>query len=121
MSSTILGHCDTTALVFSDGDVTQQISVMVKYGFGKEKYDQLMKAYDAGHRWEGTPLPDAEDWAVDTFGNRVCGGPFLGRAVLWKVKVDVHRDTKDFLCCILNAGEYTGGACILPDIGLKLA
>lgn len=48
-------------------------------------------------------------------------GPFLGRAIVWKLQVEPHRDGLDAgpaICFPL--GSFTGGALYLPDLGLKL-
>ena len=117
MGTTIGGHCRTVAAVFSDGDLTDYLTEMVKV-VCPELFEVLMAAYKAGHRWESTsvPLSSRKD---DTFGRPLSGGPFLGRVMLWKLNVGVHRDTRDYLCAILNAGDYTGGGALFPDLGLK--
>ena len=48
-------------------------------------------------------------------------GPWLGRAVVWKLQVGLHQDALDegpavcFLC-----GNYEGGQLCLPDLDAKL-
>ena len=47
-------------------------------------------------------------------------GPFLGRAVVWKLPVKCHVDDLDAgPCVIYNMGYYTGGKLLLPDLKLK--
>jgi len=48
-------------------------------------------------------------------------GPFLGRALVWKLHVDPHVDKGDNgPAVIFNFGNYTGGELYLPDLNLKL-
>ncbi|KAH9920744.1 uncharacterized protein B0H18DRAFT_880753 [Fomitopsis serialis] len=48
-------------------------------------------------------------------------GPWLGRAVVWKLQVGPHRDGLDAgPACIFNCGHYTGGEAILIDLEAKL-
>ncbi|TFK69270.1 hypothetical protein BDN72DRAFT_768154 [Pluteus cervinus] len=49
-------------------------------------------------------------------------GPFLGRAIVWKLQVGVHVDGQDEgPTAIFNSGDYEGGDLYLPDLKLKLA
>ena len=64
-------------------------------------------------------MPTVNGGKRDYFGNPILGGPMLGRALLWKLQVGVHRDVKDYLCIIFNSGKYTGGAALFPDLGMK--
>ena len=50
-------------------------------------------------------------------------GPWLGRALLWKLQVSAHRDITDgkfHLGGKTNEGDYDGGTAVYPDFGLKL-
>lgn len=48
-------------------------------------------------------------------------GPWLGRAIVWKLPVNSHVDgLDDGPTAIFNCGSYTGGALNLPDIHVKL-
>lgn len=49
-------------------------------------------------------------------------GPWLGRAVVWKLDVDMHQDVlDDGPAAIFNMGDYEGGGELyLPDLGVKL-
>ncbi|KAH6911611.1 hypothetical protein BKA70DRAFT_1219731 [Coprinopsis sp. MPI-PUGE-AT-0042] len=54
--------------------------------------------------------------------NMLDPGPFLGRALVWKLQVQAHQDGLDegpaaIFCC----GEFDGGELYLPDLNLKLA
>ena len=118
-------HAFIVANVFADVDVTAQLEAMVKAACGgnyKQKESKIVKdlttSYEAGYRWMGSTIDPSDE--PDVLGDRIRGGPFLGRAVLWKLQVGIHRDAKDYLCVILNSGEYDGGAALFPDLGLKL-
>lgn len=66
-------------------------------------YKKYKKVFDAGV-WE-----------------RADPGPFLGRALVWKLQVEPHRDGLDAgpaVCFPL--GSFTGGELYFPDLGLKL-
>jgi hypothetical protein len=48
-------------------------------------------------------------------------GPWLGRAIVYKLQVDAHVDgLDDGPAAIFNVGSYTGGKLNLPDLGLVL-
>lgn len=48
-------------------------------------------------------------------------GPWLGRAIVWKLPVRTHMDGLDEgPTAIFNVGRYTGGNLDLPDLGVKL-
>lgn len=47
-------------------------------------------------------------------------GPFQTLAILYKLQIGLHNDSKDFgLTAMTNFGSYTGGALIIPVLGLK--
>ena len=47
-------------------------------------------------------------------------GPWLGRAIVWKLQVNAHRDSQDEgPAAIFNLGTYSGGDLYLPDANLK--
>ncbi|KAF6755585.1 hypothetical protein DFP72DRAFT_762481, partial [Ephemerocybe angulata] len=49
-------------------------------------------------------------------------GPFLGRALVWKLQVNVHQDgLDDGPAGILPSGYFDGGELYLPDLKLKLS
>ena len=49
-------------------------------------------------------------------------GPFLGRAIVWKLQVHAHQDGLDEgPAAIFTCGDFEGGELYFPDIGLKLA
>ncbi|KZT17930.1 hypothetical protein NEOLEDRAFT_1023428, partial [Neolentinus lepideus HHB14362 ss-1] len=49
-------------------------------------------------------------------------GPFLGRAVLWKLQVGLHRDKGDVGPSIaFPFGSYEGGEMVVPQLHAKLA
>jgi len=48
-------------------------------------------------------------------------GPWLGRAIVWKLPVKTHMDGLDEgPTAIFNFGSYTGGNLYLPDLQVKL-
>lgn len=66
-------------------------------------YEKYRKAFDAGV-WE-TSDP----------------GPFLGRAIVWKLQVLPHRDGLDAgPAACFPVGCFAGGELYFPDLGLKL-
>ncbi|KAJ7067337.1 hypothetical protein C8F01DRAFT_664885 [Mycena amicta] len=49
-------------------------------------------------------------------------GPFLGRVIVWKLQVDLHRDGLDVGPTLTSAdGSFEGGAMVLPDFGAKFS
>ena len=49
-------------------------------------------------------------------------GPWLGRAIVWKLQVHCHLDGLDEgPTAAFNCGRYTGGEMYIPDLKLKLA
>jgi hypothetical protein len=57
-----------------------------------------------------------------TLGSRTKDlGPWLGRAIIWKLPVKMHMDGLDNgLTMIFNVRNYTGGDFYLPDLKIKL-
>ena len=48
-------------------------------------------------------------------------GPWLGRAIVWKLPVQTHMDgLDDGPTAIFNFGNYTGGKLYLPNLQVKL-
>lgn len=48
-------------------------------------------------------------------------GPWLGRAIVWKLPVRTHMDgLDDGPTAIFNCGNYKGGNLYLPDLKVKL-
>jgi len=48
-------------------------------------------------------------------------GPWLGRAIVWKLPVQTHVDgLDDGPTAIFNIERYTGGKLSLPDLRVKL-
>lgn len=56
-------------------------------------------------------------------------GMWLGRAVVWKLQINLHRDCSDGesgICCCFNGGDYKpacdgGGMMVFPDLDLTFA
>ena len=68
-----------------------------------DHYRKYKKAFDAG-------IWMAED-----------PGPWLGRAIIWKLPIETHMDgLDDGPTAIFNVGNYTGGDLYLPDLKIKL-
>ncbi|KDR65806.1 hypothetical protein GALMADRAFT_148389 [Galerina marginata CBS 339.88] len=67
-------------------------------------YTKYQKAFDAGVWNESDP------------------GPWIGRAIVWKLPVLIHQDgLDDGPTAAFNVGSYKGGEMYLPDIRVKLA
>lgn len=48
-------------------------------------------------------------------------GPFLGRAVMWKLQMKLHKDLGDKGWTIsFPVGSFTGGHFLIPQLDLKL-
>jgi len=49
-------------------------------------------------------------------------GPWIGRAIIWKLQIDTHQDGQDGgpTACF-NFGDYVGGEMYIPDLLLKLS
>jgi hypothetical protein len=68
-----------------------------------EDYEKYRKAFEAGVWVEDDP------------------GPWLGRAIVWKLQVLPHRDGLDGgPTAIFCLGRFSGGECYLPDLHIKL-
>lgn len=65
--------------------------------------------------WKYRRAFQAGKWTV------VDPGPFLGRAIVWKLDVCPHQDGLDEgPAVIFPMGDFSGGECYLPDLKLKL-
>ncbi|TEB19123.1 hypothetical protein FA13DRAFT_1647366 [Coprinellus micaceus] len=54
--------------------------------------------------------------------NTLDPGPFLGRALVWKMQVKVHQDGLDEgPAATFPCGYYSGGYLYIPQLGLKLS
>jgi hypothetical protein len=82
----------------------QQLDKMFRISF-PEQYPKYHSAFDAGQ------------WV------RYNPGPWLGRAIIHKAQILMHRDADDppdSPAAIFNSGLYKGGYLYLPDLKLKL-
>jgi len=100
------GRCGTTQFVrrYYEGSrpVALYLSECFKAAF-PDYYQKYKSAFQAGVWMEGDP------------------GPWLGRAIVWKLPVKTHMDGLDEgPTAIFNVGRYTGGDLYLPDLGVKL-
>jgi hypothetical protein len=67
-------------------------------------YQKYRAAFDAGVWYESDP------------------GPWLGRAIVYKLQVHMHQDGLDAgPCASFPVGYFTGGEAYLPELGAKLA
>ena len=70
-----------------------------------QQAQDYQKAFDAGHWYSEDADP----------------GPFLGRAVIWKMQLSLHKDAGDVGHSIsFGFGSYTGAHMIIPQLNLKL-
>jgi hypothetical protein len=82
--------------------VAQYLSMCFKVAF-PDYYRKYKAAFEAG-AW----MPEDP-------------GPWLGRAIVWKLPVETHMDGLDEgPTAIFNVGRYTGGDLYLPDLEVKL-
>lgn len=67
-------------------------------------YEEYQTAFDAGRWFEEDP------------------GPFIGRAIVYKLQIDTHRDTNDGgpTACF-PVGSFSGGELIVPQLEAKFA
>jgi hypothetical protein len=82
--------------------VCAQLAAMFKAAF-PEYYVKYSKAFEAGV------------WIKED------KGPWIGRVIVWKLQVSLHRDGLDegpALC--FPCGSYEGGELCLPDLEAKL-
>lgn len=83
--------------------MAKRLSAMFKVAY-PEYFEKYRKAFQAGV-WEPSDP-----------------GPWLGRAIVWKLQVHVHRDGLDEgPAAIFPMGYYKGGELYLPDVELKLS
>ncbi|TFK17419.1 hypothetical protein FA15DRAFT_605111, partial [Coprinopsis marcescibilis] len=84
-------------------EVATVIGIMFKHAF-PEWYKKYQAAFDAGVWLREDP------------------GPFLGRAVIFKLQGKLHKDNQDLgpsVC--FGVGQYSGGEMIFPQLGAKLS
>ncbi len=86
---------------------TQNLALILAEAFRvafPDYYSKYQKAFDAGVWYDEDP------------------GPWLGRAIVWKLQVRPHVDgLDDGPTAAFNCGSYDDGPMYLPDLGLKLA
>ncbi len=68
-----------------------------------DHFRQYDEAFKAGQFWEEDP------------------GPFLGRAVVYKLQVDLHKDNHDAgpSACFPAGSWESGGELLVPQLGAK--
>jgi hypothetical protein len=83
-------------------DLAIALDAMFKVSFPAD-YKTYEKAFKAGQWIQSDP------------------GPWLGRAIVWKLQVLPHRDGLDAgPTAIFNLGRYEGGEAYFTDLKLKL-
>lgn len=83
-------------------DVAEAIAIMFEAGF-PEVYKEYRQAFDAGVWVEEDP------------------GPFLGRAIIYKLQGKLHKDRKDLgPSACFPTGWFDGGEMLLPQFRTKL-
>ena len=103
MSRTSLGYLSVSGYYLATQATAQEVSDRFKAAFPKE-YAKYAQAFEAG--------------VVNLFDL----GPFIGRALVWKMQVQVHQDGLDEgPGAIFPCGYFHGGHLYIPDLGLKLA
>lgn len=81
--------------------VVRALAIMFETAF-PAYYEQYQAAFDAGVWMEDDP------------------GPFLGRAVIYKLQGKLHKDRNDVgpsVC--FPVGTYSGGEMLFPQLGAK--
>ncbi|KAH9897076.1 uncharacterized protein BXZ73DRAFT_62974 [Epithele typhae] len=92
----------------SSGPITSYVAGLFKVGF-PEAYAEYQEAFEAG-RWIWVNEPEGAGWEDD--------GPWLNRAVVWKLQLGMHLDKGDGgLTVTFPVGFFTGGAMELPQLG----
>jgi hypothetical protein len=68
-----------------------------------DEYERYREAFEAGVWYREDP------------------GPWLGRAIVYKLQVKPHQDRSDGgPTAIFNVGNYSGGHLYFTDLGIKL-
>ncbi len=84
-------------------DIAATLAVMFETVF-PEWYAKYRQAFEAGVWIPGDP------------------GPFLGRAIIYKLQGRLHRDCQDLgPSACFGVGSYDGGEMKVPQLGAKLA
>lgn len=103
LSRTSLGLLAVNGYYLATQVTAQEISDRFEALF-PEVFAKYMKAFEAG--------------VVNLFDL----GPFIGRAIVWEMQVQVHQDGLDEgPGAIFPCGYYSGGYLYIPDLMLKLA
>jgi len=83
--------------------IAEKISAMFKAAF-PQWYEKYRKAFDAGVWLREDP------------------GPFLGRAIIYKLQGRMHKDRNDLgPSASFGVGDYTGGEMLFPQLGAKFS
>ena len=105
-SADMFKSCQGAMAIWTYYVATQQVAVILAGMFQAafpEYYAKYRKAFFAG-RW----VPEDP-------------GPWIGRAIVWKLQVGTHRDGLDEgPAACFPCGKYRGGNLCLPDLNAKL-
>jgi hypothetical protein len=83
--------------------IAESISAMFEASF-PQWYHMYRKAFDAGVWLREDP------------------GPFLGRAIIYKLQGSLHLDRNDLgPSASFGVGDYTGGEMLFPQLGAKFS
>jgi hypothetical protein len=83
--------------------IARKISAMFKAAF-PDWYKKYRQAFDAGVWLRNDP------------------GPFLGRAIIYKLQGTLHKDGQDLgPSASFGVGDYTGGEMVFPQLGAKFS
>lgn len=105
-SADMVKSCQGAMAIRTYYKATQKVSAQLAAMFMAaypEYYTKYSKAFEAGV------------WVKED------KGPWIGRVIVWKLQVSLHRDGLDegpALC--FPCGDYKGGELCLPDLGAKL-
>lgn len=93
------GHLATVKYYQLSADIAMELGLRFKITF-PDVYERCKDAFAAGVWFEDDP------------------GPWLGRAIVYKLPSRMHKDAKDGSpAAIFPCGYYTGGHCVLPQLG----
>ena len=83
--------------------IAKTVAAMFKVSF-PEWYERYSKAFEAGVWLRDDP------------------GPFLGRAIIYKLQRRLHKDANDLgPSASFGVGDYTGGEMLFPQLGAKFS
>ena len=103
MSRTSLGYLAVSNYFLETQATAKEVSDRFAAAF-PEFFEQYRLAFEAG------------------VANTLDPGPFLGRALVWKMQVKAHQDGLDEgPAATFPCGYYSGGYLYIPRLGMKLS